>query len=168
MHTNIPQTIMKWNFSKTIIDNEPYIIQNVNIWDKKWNNTGKKINIKDPLHNQNYTFEVYEIENNGKRILFSAGEFSNNIWGIYEPENLKAQNKISARKKLFISGIILFLSSILMLIFGAGMFVSRGVYSKFIIKLSELCFIFWLPFLVIGIVLMLVSIFISGIRKGTK
>lgn len=108
---------MKWNFSKTIIDNEPYIIQNVNIWDKKWNNTGKKINIKDPLHNQNYTFEVYEIENNGKRILFSAGEFSNNIWGIYEPENLKAQNKISARKKLFISGIILFLSSILMLIF---------------------------------------------------
>lgn len=159
---------MKWNFSKTITDNEPYFIQNINIWDKKWNNTGEKINIKDPLHNQNYTFEVYEIENNGKRILFSAGEFSNNIWGIYEPENLKPWNKISMRRKLFISGTILFFSSILMLIFGAGMFVSRGDYSKFIIKLSEFYFIFWFPFLVIGIVLMLISIFISGIKKNTK
>ena len=159
---------MKWNFSKTITDNEPYFIQNVNIWDKKWDNTGEKIYIKDPLHNQNYTFEVYEIENNGKRILFAAGEFSNNIWGIYEPENLKLQNKISMRRKLFISGILLFFSSILMLIFGAGMFVSRGDYSKFMIKLSEFCFIFWLPLLVIGIALMSVSIFISGIKKDTK
>src|SRR5690606_18220337 len=110
-------------------------------------------------------FEIYEIENNGKRILFSAGEFSNNIWGIYEPENLKPQNRISMRRKFFISGIMLFFSSILMLIFGAGMFVSRGDYSKFVIKLSEFCFIFWLPFLVIGIVLMLVSIFLSGIKR---
>ena len=159
---------MKWNFSKTITDNEPYFIQNINIWDKEWNNTGEKINIKDPLYNQNYTFEVYEIANNGKRILFSAGEFSNNIWGIYEPENLKSRNKISVRKKLFISGTILFFSSILMLIFGAGMFVSRGDYSKYIIKLSEFCFIFWIPFLVIGIVLILVSVLISGIKKDTK
>ena len=159
---------MKWNFSKTITDNEPYFIQNINIWDKEWNNTGEKINIKDPLYNQNYTFEVYEIINNGKKILFSAGEFSNNIWGIYEPENLKSRNKISVRRKLFISGIILFFSSILMLIFGAGMFVSRGDYSKFIIKLSEFCFIFWIPFLVIGIVLILVSVLISGIKKDTK
>ncbi|MGV4413293.1 hypothetical protein [Chryseobacterium sp. T1] len=158
---------MKWNFSKTITDNEPYFIQNINIWDKKWNNTGEKINIKDPLYNQNYTFEVYEIENNGKRILFSAGEFSNNIWGIYEPENLMTQNKMSMRRKLFIGGVISFFSSILMLIFGAGMFVSRGDYSKFIIKLSEFCFIFWIPFLIIGISLILVSIILTGI-KSTK
>ncbi|MFV0159408.1 hypothetical protein OBK24_13285 [Empedobacter falsenii] len=158
---------MKWNFSKTITDNEPYFIQNINIWDKKWNNTGEKINIKDPLYNQNYTFEVFEIENNGTRILFSAGEFSNNVWGIYEPENLMTQNKMSMRRKLFIGGIISFFSSILMLIFGAGMFVSRGDYSKFIIKLSEFCFIFWLPFLIIGIALILVSIFLSGNKKDT-
>ena len=70
---------MKWNFSKILTDNEPYFIQNINIWDEKWNNTGEKIKVKDPLHNQNYTFDIYEIKNNGKSILFSAGEFSNNI-----------------------------------------------------------------------------------------
>ncbi len=159
---------MKWNFSKTITDNEPYFIQNINIWDQKWNETGEKIVVRNPLYNKNYTFEVYEIENNGKRILFSAGEFSNNIWGIYEPESLNPQNKISMRRKLFISGIVLLFSSILMLIFGAGMFVSRGDYSRFVIKLSEFSFIFWLPFLIIGIALMLVSIFLSGIKNETK
>ncbi|WP_185670500.1 hypothetical protein [Chryseobacterium sp. POL2] len=157
---------MNWKFSKTIKDGEPYLIQNINIWSKQWNNTGEKINIKDPIYNQNYIFDVYEINNNGKKIIFSAGEFSNNIWGIYEPENIKSKNKVSIRGKLFISGIILLLSSILMLIFGAGMFVSRGDYSKFIIKLSEFCFIFWIPFLIIGISLMLVSIILTGIKSS--
>ena len=157
---------MKWSFSKTITDNEPYFIENVNIWEKEWKNTGESINIKDPLYNQIYNFEVYEIENNGRNIKFSAGEFSNNIWGISEPENTKTKNKLSIRGKLFISGIILFISSILMLFFGAGMFVSRGDYSKFIIKLSEFCFIFWIPFLVIGILLMLTSIILTGIKSS--
>lgn len=77
---------MKWNFSKRIIDNEPYFIQNINIWDKEWKATDEKITIKDPLYNKNYTFQIFEIEDNGKSIMFSAGEFSNNVWGIYEPE----------------------------------------------------------------------------------
>ncbi len=110
--------------------------------------------------------EIFEIIDNGRKIKFSAGEFSNNVWGIYEPENIKSKNRISNRGKLFISGLILFFSSILMLIFGAGMFVSRGDYSKFVIKLSEFCFIFWIPFLVIGILLMLTSVILTGIKSS--
>ncbi len=70
------------------------------------------------------------------------------------------------RGKLFFIGITLCLSSILILIFGAGMFVSRGDYSKFIIKLSEFCFIFWIPLLVIGIILILISIILGGFQSS--
>jgi len=73
---------------------------------------------------------------------------------------------MSSRRKLFFIGITLCLSSILSLIFSAGMFASRGDYSKFIIKLSEFCFIFWIPLLVIGIILILISIILSGFQSS--
>ena len=138
-----------------------------NIWNKEWKNTGEKINVKDPLYNQNYTFEIYEINDNGKTIKFSAGEFSNNIWGIYEPENISIKNKKSISAILLIIGLVLLFSSVLMFIFGVGMFVSHGDYSRFVIKLAEFCFVFWLPSLIIGILLIFISFFVE-IVKSTK
>ncbi len=156
---------MNWKFSKTVKEGEPYLIQNVNIWGKQWKKTGEKINVKDPLYNQNYIFNVYEINEEGKNIKFSAGEFSNNIWGIYEFENISIKNIKSLSRKLFVIGLILIFSSLLMLILGVGMFVSRGDYSRFIIKLSEFCFVFWVPFLISGILLTFTSLIIKLVRS---
>ena len=55
---------------------------------------------------------------------------------------------------------------VLILIFGAGMFVSSGDDSNFIIKLSKFCFIFWIPLLVIGITLILISVILSGFQSS--
>ena len=77
-------------------------------------------------------------------------------------------NRSSKRRKLFISGLLLFICSILMLFVGVGMFTSRGDYSEFTIHLSEFCFIFWLPFLMIAIVLLLISLFLSETQQETE
>ena len=76
-----------WRFEKTIVDGEEYKINGINIWDFKWEVTGEKIKIKDPLYGQSYTFNVFKIQNDNIEILFAAGEFSNCIWGIYLKED---------------------------------------------------------------------------------
>ncbi len=75
----IPRKKMKeiWQFKKTIVDSEPYYIDNLNIWEFEWKNTGETIQIQDPLYKQNYSFNVYEINSGNKTTRFSAGEFSN-------------------------------------------------------------------------------------------
>ena len=73
-----------WIHKKTITDGENYEINGLNIWNFKWEVTGEKINIKDPLYGQDYCFNVYKIEKKNISIYFAAGEFSNCIWGIYQ------------------------------------------------------------------------------------
>lgn len=75
-----------WKHKKTIIDGEKYEINGLNIWDFKWEDTGKKINIKDPLYGQKYCFDIYKIQSLNCEFFFAAGEFSNCVWGIYQKE----------------------------------------------------------------------------------
>jgi hypothetical protein len=84
-----------WRFEKTIVDGDEYKINGINIWDFKWEETGEKIKIKDPLYSQSYTFNVFKIQNDNIEILFAAGEFSNCIWGIYLKGNNVAENGIN-------------------------------------------------------------------------
>lgn len=72
-----------WNYVATIFDGEKFEIQGLNIWDFEWKSTDEKINIKDPLYGQNYSFDIYKIQTIANEIVFAAGEFSNNVWGIY-------------------------------------------------------------------------------------
>ena len=72
--------------SKQLLDGNLFRINGLNIWDYDWKNTGETISIKDPLYNQPYTLNVYEIKNNERTARFAAGEFSNLIWGIYLEE----------------------------------------------------------------------------------
>ncbi|MGH1518187.1 hypothetical protein [Chryseobacterium sp. JK1] len=51
---------------------------------------------------------------------------------------------------LFISGICILLLSVIMFLVGIGMFTASGNFPQFIVKLAELCFAFWLPFLILG------------------
>ncbi len=76
-----------WKHAKTILDGEPYEIKGLNIWDHAWINTGDQIKIKDPIYHQDYTFTIYKINVGEITIEFAAGEFSNNVWGIYERES---------------------------------------------------------------------------------
>ena len=84
-----------WRFEKTVCDGEEYKINGINIWDVKWEETGKKIKIKDPLYGKFYSFDVYKIQNENVDVLFAAGEFSNCVWGIYLKENNVAENSFS-------------------------------------------------------------------------
>jgi len=72
-----------WKFEKTVNDGEEFRIKGINIWDFKWEPTGEKIKIKDPLYGKFYSFEIYKIRNIDVDIFFAAGEFSNCVWGIY-------------------------------------------------------------------------------------
>jgi len=104
-----------WKHSKTIVDGEKYEISGVNIWSYPWIDTGEKIKLKDPLYSQNFTFNVYRIENGEINIEFAAGEFSNCVWGIYEKEN-KTINSVGSEKKLkkipFVNSIMKYLGFI--------------------------------------------------------
>jgi hypothetical protein len=84
-----------WRFEKIIGDGEEYKINGINIWDFKWEETGEKINIKDPIYSKFYSFDVYKINNDNVDILFAAGEFSNCVWGIYLKENNVSENSFS-------------------------------------------------------------------------
>ncbi|WP_332024749.1 hypothetical protein [Kaistella sp.] len=99
----IPRKKMKeiWQFKKTIVDSEPYYIDNLNIWEFEWKNTGETIQIQDPLYKQNYSFNVYEINSGNKTTRFSAGEFSNLIYGIYEPYKLAENDRKNILQKFF-------------------------------------------------------------------
>ena len=72
-----------WQHIRTITDGERFEINGLNIWNNDWKNTGERIQIKDPIYGQDYTFTVYEIRNEQTSATFAAGEFSNCVWGIY-------------------------------------------------------------------------------------
>lgn len=72
-----------WQHITTLADGERFEINGMNIWDSDWKNTGERIQIKDPLYGQDFTFIVYEINTGQTAAAFAAGEFSNCVWGIY-------------------------------------------------------------------------------------
>ena len=80
------RTILKdnWNHIKTFFDGEPFEIEGLNIWEYEWINTGNYIQLNDPLHNQPYSFPIYEMSNGKVKVVFAAGEFSNCVYGIYQ------------------------------------------------------------------------------------
>lgn len=71
-----------WQHEITGVDGNT-ILFGINIFDYKWNDTGKKVVVSDPLYGQKYNFSVYKVFIDGKEYEFAAGEFSNCIWGFY-------------------------------------------------------------------------------------
>jgi hypothetical protein len=84
-----------WRFEKTVSDGEEFKINGINIWDFKWEETGEKIRVKDPVYGQFYSFNVFKIQNKDIEILFVAGEFSNGVYGIYLKGNNVSENSLS-------------------------------------------------------------------------
>ncbi|SDJ17446.1 hypothetical protein [Chryseobacterium jejuense] len=70
-------------------------------------------------------------------------------------------------KYILLIGFSMIFLSIIMFLLSVGMFAARGNYSQFMIKLSEISFVFWFPFLIIGILLTVLGIGIY-LKKTSK
>ena len=73
-----------WKFIKAVLDGELFTINGMNIWDYKWEDTGERVEVKDPLYGQHYSMAVYKIRHRNVEFRFAAGEFSNCVWGLYQ------------------------------------------------------------------------------------
>lgn len=71
-----------WQHETTGVDGNT-ILFGVNIFDYTWEWTEKSVNVKHPLYGQGYQFQVYQVQINGEKYEFAAGEFSNCVWGFY-------------------------------------------------------------------------------------
>lgn len=74
-----------WNFIGSCVDGEPFSIEGLNVWDFQWVRRGDEVaTVRDPSHNEEFLFEVYEVIHGAQKVTFAAGEFSNSIWGFYQ------------------------------------------------------------------------------------
>ena len=71
-----------WQHEITGVDGNTLLF-GVNIFDYKWENTGERVDIKDPLYGQKYRFPVYKVRIGEQVYQFAAGEFSNSVFGFY-------------------------------------------------------------------------------------
>jgi NAD(P)-dependent dehydrogenase (short-subunit alcohol dehydrogenase family) len=66
------------------VDGQRFVIEGVNVWDHEWRRTSEaQAEVEDPLYHQSFKFNVWEIEADGKKLRFAAGEYSNCVWGFY-------------------------------------------------------------------------------------
>jgi len=71
----------------------------------------------------------------------------------------------SIYKYIIFSGLSMLVLSIIMFFTSVGLFTARGDYPEIIIKLSEISFVLWLPFLIMGIFLTIVGI-VGRLKKN--
>jgi hypothetical protein len=72
-----------WQFSGATPDGQSFMIGGLDVWKHEWRDTRERVQVKDPLYHQDFTFHVYEIRSGDRVVAFAAGEFSNCMWGFY-------------------------------------------------------------------------------------
>ena len=75
---------MEWKYHTAATDGNCKLF-GVNIFNYKWQNTGKKAEVTDPRYNVIKVFSVWKVEIDDIEYEFAAGEFSNSVWGFYLP-----------------------------------------------------------------------------------
>ncbi|MCR8636789.1 hypothetical protein [Paenibacillus radicis (ex Xue et al. 2023)] len=76
---------MQWHFLGST-SNDTFFINGTDIFKENWINTRETANVTDPLYKTIKKFTVWTIISECKELTFAAGEFSNNVWGIYIKE----------------------------------------------------------------------------------
>ncbi|MFC5528329.1 hypothetical protein [Cohnella yongneupensis] len=71
-----------WKFRGSCSD-DTFLIDDIDIFKHKWINTKETVKVKDPLYNQTFNFSIWNVIVDERTIEFAAGEFSNNVFGIY-------------------------------------------------------------------------------------
>jgi hypothetical protein len=74
---------MDWVFIGSTAD-ESFLLNGIDIFKKKWECSGEMATVIDPIYNVKKHFTIWSVQKeNDEVITFTAGEFSNCIWGIY-------------------------------------------------------------------------------------
>ena len=64
----------------------PVMIDGINVWKHDWTRLpGDPVAVKDPLHGRDFHFPVYRITDRHRSTVVAAGEFSNGMWGFFQP-----------------------------------------------------------------------------------
>lgn len=71
-----------WQHEITGVDGNVRLF-GVNIFDYKWESTGQRVEVKDPLYGQTYKFPIYRVVIENQEYEFATGEFSNCVYGFY-------------------------------------------------------------------------------------
>ena len=64
------------------------MLDGLDVWKHDWESLPEDaVAVKDPLHGQAFRFPVYRITHRGRSTVFAAGEFSNGMWGFFQPRS---------------------------------------------------------------------------------
>lgn len=76
-----------WNAVGIVVECGPITIGGLNPWAFTWHQVqDEPVELPHPTYpNQRHLMLVYEIESDGHRVRFAAGELSANVWGFYVP-----------------------------------------------------------------------------------
>jgi hypothetical protein len=77
-----------WKFVSIGFERAPVAIQGIDPWrhGRQWVSSHERIVVSHPSYpSERHTMIVYTFEVDGKTITFAAGEYSNGVWGFYEP-----------------------------------------------------------------------------------
>jgi hypothetical protein len=70
-------------FVGTVLEGKSLRIGGLEVWKHEWHDTRAVARVRDPVHDQEFTFHVFEIRSGDTVVRFAAGEFSNGVWGFY-------------------------------------------------------------------------------------
>ena len=66
----------------------PVMVDGLDVWKHDWTPLASdRVSVKDPLYGQDFQFLIYTITDGRRTVTFAAGEFSNGMWGFFQPEN---------------------------------------------------------------------------------
>jgi hypothetical protein len=76
-----------WDVVGAVFEGEPIDLDGLNPWEFKWSRVDTTpIEMPHPQYaSETHRIWIYEIEADGKRVRFAAGELSPNVWGFYVP-----------------------------------------------------------------------------------
>jgi hypothetical protein len=79
--------MIKWKSVGIVEEGNPISIGGLNPWDFEWCRVqDEPVQLPHPSYpNQKHAMRVYEVESDGRRVRFAAGELSSNVWGFYIP-----------------------------------------------------------------------------------
>ena len=77
----------KWQAVGIVVEGDPITVGGLNPWAFEWHRVqDEPVELPHPAYpSQRHRMWLYEVESNGKRVRFAAGELSANVWGFYVP-----------------------------------------------------------------------------------
>jgi hypothetical protein len=76
-----------WEFRAIVVEGDPVVISGVDLWQGRWEpvRMGSVVVAHPTYPAQRHSMSVYRLSGVDPAVFFAAGEFSNAVWGFYEP-----------------------------------------------------------------------------------